>query len=446
MAQAYYLTRSREELGAAIMTVPGDKSISHRALMLSAISGGECRIQGLLEGEDVLATGEALNMLGAEVARLGREYIVRGQASAATFHKPAKALDFGNAGTAARLMAGLLAPCPFDVEMTGDASLCKRPMRRATDPLSKMGVNFRFLGQDGRLPMVKQAATEVKGVNYVMETPSAQVKSAILLAGLRATGVTEIIEPIETRDHSENMLKAFGADISCDRDDNGHRRIRLMPSLLRPTDIDVPADPSSAAFPAMAALLFDADASILLQRVCLNPHRIGFYNALERMGAKINYSNETTSCGEKIADVSVDAGPLKAVKTAPHEAPSMIDEFPALAALAAYASGTSRLCGLQELRVKESDRFSAIANGLSACGAQVAAEGDDIVIHGSGGKKLKGGAAIPVNLDHRVAMTFLIFGLACENPVAVDDVSAISTSYPDFIDSMEMLGAKLVAN
>lgn len=437
---AHYLEKT--QAGTAALCVPGDKSISHRALMFAAIAGGESRICGLLEGEDALSTAAALRALGAHIKKDGDAYIVRGVSGAEAFRAPGAALDFGNAGTAARLMMGLLAPCAFDIEMTGDASLRKRPMKRATEPLARMGASFRYLKEDGKLPLVMRGGT-LSPLAYVMQTPSAQVKSAILLAGLRARGITEIIEPTETRDHSEKMLKAFGADIRIDADDAGRRRIRLAASQLTPCDINVPGDPSSGAFPALYALLAGDGREIILPGLCANPHRIGFYRAIERMGAHVAFTNRRQSGGEDIADVTIKSGILRGIDTAPEDAPAMIDEFPALAMLAAVAKGESRLRGLGELKVKESDRFAAIIDGLSACGVSARAEGDDIIITGSAGAPPKGGAAIAANLDHRVAMAYLIFGIACERPVYVDDISSIATSFPDFAGAMRQLGGEM---
>ncbi|MET0156224.1 MAG: 3-phosphoshikimate 1-carboxyvinyltransferase [Rickettsiales bacterium] len=439
----YYLERGAGRIVVDV-NVPGDKSVSHRALMLAAVAKGESRIDGLLMGEDVMSTAAALRTLGTDIALEDNgQCVVRGVGGAEYFRAPKKPLDFGNAGTASRLMMGLLAPCDFETEFTGDASLRKRPMRRVTDPLSRMGASFRYLKEDGKLPLVMKGGA-VTSIDFVMDTPSAQVKSAILLAGLRSSVGTIVVEPTETRDHTEKMLKAFGASVVIDKDAQGRRRINLSPSVLTAVDVAVPADPSSAAFPALFALLGEEGSAVTLPNLCVNPHRIGFYGAVEAMGGGVEYRNRRQSGGEDIADVVVRKNaPLRAIATRPQDAPSMIDEFPALAMLAAVAEGESRLQGLEELRAKESDRFSAIVEGLSACGVPARGEGNDIVIQGTGGDKPKGGANISVNLDHRIAMAYIIFGTACHAPVTVDDVSAVATSFPDFLRTMAKMGANL---
>jgi 3-phosphoshikimate 1-carboxyvinyltransferase len=441
----FHLKRLRPPSLTEIGSLPGDKSISHRALMLAAVSDGTSRIDGLLEGEDVLATARALRRLGASVEKDAASYRVRGVRGARGFLAPSAPLDFGNSGTSARLMAGLLAPCPFSVETDGDASLRKRPMGRVTAPLSLMGARFESASGSGaeRLPLRMTGTARLKGIRYVLPSPSAQVKSAILLAGLEAEGATEVVEPVPTRDHSERMLRAFGADIEEGSDAQGRRLVRIRPGLLRPTDVQVPADPSSAAFLAALCLL-EGKAPILLSNVCVNPHRIGFFRVLERMGALISYENRRVRSSEEVADVAVRPSSLVGTETTEAEAPSLIDEFLVLAVTAATASGRSVFRGLAELRVKESDRFDAILRGLAACGASCAADGDAIVIDGSAGRALEGGATIETRLDHRIAMSFLLLGLSCKNPVRVDAVDAVATSFPNFFEILERLGVALV--
>ncbi len=421
--------------------VPGDKSISHRALMIGALAVGETRIEGLLEGEDVRRTAAAMRALGAEVVRHGEgawSVFGRGVGGLA---EPEDVLDLGNSGTAARLIAGILAGHDLFAVMTGDASLRRRPMRRVIEPLALCGAAFHTRSS-GRLPMAVRGAADPSPIDYTLPVASAQVKSAILLAGLCARGETRVVEPQPTRDHTETMLRGFGAEVSVAKLPGGGREIRLLgqPELAaRP--VLVPADPSSAAFPAVAALLVPGSA-VTLEGVGMNPLRAGLYQTLRDMGADIQIVNDREEAGERVADLTVSSSPLRGVDVPPERAPTMIDEYPILAIAAACAEGETRMRGLAELRVKESDRLAAIAEGLSACGAEVAIEGDDLIVRGRGHPPV-GGARIASRMDHRIAMSFLVLGQVTAEPVEIDDGSFIDTSFPGFADLLRSLGASI---
>ncbi len=421
--------------------VPGDKSVSHRSLMFGAVALGKTTVTGLLEGEDVLRTADAMRALGAEVVRHADgtwELHGRGVGGLA---EPADVLDMGNAGTGARLVMGLVATHPFGTTFTGDASLRSRPMRRVTEPLSRMGASF-FGRSGGRLPMTVVGTGDPLPIAYELPVASAQVKSAILLAGLNAPGTVTVIEQAATRDHTERMLTGFGAQVKVERLGNGGRAVSLKGQPeLKGQAVIVPADPSSAAFPAVAALLV-AGSEVVLPAVGINPLRAGLYETLREMGADLTFRDPRDQAGEAVADLVLRHGPLKGVDVPPERAPSMIDEYPILAVAAAFAEGTTRMRGLGELRVKESDRLAAVAKGLEACGVKLEIEGDDLIVHGTG-RAPKGGASIAVNLDHRIAMSFLVLGMASDEPVTVDDGAAIETSFPGFADLMNGLGAKI---
>ena len=421
--------------------IPGDKSVSHRALMFGAIALGRTTVTGLLEGEDVLRTAAAMRALGAEVVRHEDgvwELHGRGVGGLA---EPRDVLDMGNAGTGARLVMGLVAGHPFATTFTGDASLRSRPMRRVTEPLSRMGASF-FGRSGGRLPMTVVGTGDPLPIAYELPVASAQVKSAILLAGLNTPGSTTVIEQAATRDHTEKMLAGFGAQVKVELLGNGGRAVSVKghPELTGQT-VAVPADPSSAAFPAVAALLVPGSA-VTLPGVGINPLRAGLYETLREMGADLSFSDPRDQAGEPVADIVLRHGPLKGVDVPAGRAPSMIDEYPILAVAAAFAEGTTRMRGLAELRVKESDRLAAVAGGLKACGVALEIEGDDLIVHGTG-RPPRGGATIAVNLDHRIAMAFLVMGMASEQPVAVDDAAAIETSFPGFTALMNGLGARI---
>lgn len=418
--------------------VPGDKSISHRALMIGALAVGETRISGLLEGADVLATAAAMRALGAEIRHENGFWFVSGR-GVGGLAEPADVLDMGNSGTGARLLSGILASHPIFSVMTGDASLRARPMRRVIEPLEACGAHFTARA-GGLLPMAIEGTADALPLSYRVPVPSAQVKSAVLFAGLNARGQTEVEEPAPTRDHTENLLRHFGAEVSVENAGRG-RVIHLagQPELTA-ADVTVPADPSSAAFPLVAALLVP-NSEVRLQDVGLNPLRTGLLATLEEMGAAITIENRRLESGEPIGDLVVRHGPLAAVEVPAERAPTMIDEYPILAVAAAFAPGTSRLFGLGELRVKESDRLAATCRLLTDNGIGAEITGDTLVIHGTGSPP-RGGARIATAMDHRMAMSALVLGLASEEPVAVDDARFIDTSFPGFAAQMAALGAR----
>ena len=410
--------------------VPGDKSISHRSLMLSALAVGESRVTGLLEGEDVLATAAAMRAMGSEIAR--------GDDGTWTIHgvgvggllQPASALDMGNSGTSTRLLMGLVASHAVTATFIGDASLSKRPMGRVIDPLSSMGADISA-SPGGRLPLMVRGLVPAVPLSYRLPVASAQVKSAILLAGLNTPGVTEVIEPVPTRDHSERMLRGFGAGLSVE-EIGGVRHIRLMGEAeLKPQTIDVPGDPSSAAFFAVAASIVP-DSEVRLTNVGLNPTRAGIFKLLRAMGGNIEEVNAREVGGEPVADLIVRYAALSAVESDPADAPSMIDEFPVAFVAAALAQGRSVFRGLEELRVKESDRISAMVAALTAIGAQVEELEDGLAITGTGGEPLPGGGTVAGLLDHRICMAAAVAGLMCRQAVTVDDMSPVATSFPGF--------------
>ncbi len=422
--------------------VPGDKSISHRALMFGALAVGETRITGLLTGEDVLRTAAAMRTLGAEILHdPDGTWRVAGR-GVGGLGEPADVLDMGNSGTAARLLCGILATHPVFAVMTGDASLRTRPMRRVIDPLSATGARFAAR-TGGRLPLAIQGAGDPLPLDYRVPVPSAQVKSAVLLAGLNAPGITRVEEPEATRDHSENMLRHFGAAVAVERNGSG-RIITLQgqPELLA-ADVLVPADPSSAAFPLVAALLVPG-SRITLPGVGLNPLRTGLFRCLEEMGATIVVRDRRTEAGEPVGDLEVASSDLRAVDVPGERAPSMIDEYPALAVAAACAKGTTRLRGLRELRVKESDRLAATAAMLTTNSIKVEIEVDDLIIHGAGPAPA-GGGVVETHMDHRIAMAALVLGMATAAPVVANDAGFIDTSFPAFADRMNAIGAAISA-
>jgi len=421
--------------------VPGDKSISHRALILGALTVGESTVAGLLEGEDVLHTAQAMRALGARLER-GTDGIWRIHGvGVGGFTSPAGPLDFGNSGTGVRLAIGAVAGAPVTAAFDGDASLRKRPMRRVLDPLERMGARVIEQAEGGRLPLTLQGARDPMPIVYESPVPSAQLKSAVLLAGLAAPGETTVIEAEATRDHTERMLKHFGAKIVSKPHGERGRRITLQGQPeLEPANVVVPADPSSAAFPLVAALIVPG-SDLMLEAVMTNPLRTGLYTTLREMGAKIESLATRDDGGEEVADLRVTASALKGVEVPAARAPSMIDEYPVLAVAAAFAEGTTRMRGLQELRVKESDRLAATADMLRANGVEVAIEGDDMIVTGK--PAVAGGAEVLTHMDHRIAMSALVLGLASEQPVRIDDSAFIATSFPGFVELMRGLGADL---
>lgn len=413
--------------------VPGDKSISHRAIMLSSLAVGESRISGLLEGEDVLSTAAAMRAMGADVRRIGEgEWRVHG-VGVGSLLQPQGVLDMGNSGTSTRLLMGLVASHPITACFVGDASLSKRPMKRVTDPLSLMGADFAASPGD-RLPLMLRGASPAVPIAYRLPVASAQVKSAVLLAGVNTPGITRVIEPVPTRDHSERMLKGFGADLTVEIEADGARIIEIRGEAeLRPQIIDVPGDPSSAAFFIVAALVVPG-SELTIENVGLNPTRAGIVEVLRLMGGDIEVTNARDVGGEPVADLVVRHSQLKGIEVDPAIAPSMIDEFPALFVAASLAEGRTVTSGLDELRVKESDRLAVMADALTSAGARVAEEDDGLVIEGSGGAPLRGSASRPVatHLDHRIAMSMAVAGLASKDGVEVDDTRPIATSFPAF--------------
>jgi 3-phosphoshikimate 1-carboxyvinyltransferase len=420
--------------------VPGDKSISIRALLLGALAVGETPIAGMLEGEDVLHTAGALRALGAHIAQTGeRQWQVRG-VGVGGLAEPRDALDFGNSGTGCRLTLGAVAGCPITATFDGDASLRSRPMRRVLDPLERMGARA-LASAEGRLPLTLAGARDPIPIVFKPPVPSAQLKSATLLAGLSAPGETVVIEAEATRDHTEKLLTYFGADVHVDRLDDGGRRITLIGQPeLAPRPIMVPADPSSSAFPLVAALVVPR-SEIILPGVMMNPLRTGLLTTLGEMGAAIEALQQRNEGGEEVADLRVRAATLRGVEVPASRAPAMIDEYPILAVAAAFAEGVTVMRGLKELRVKESDRLAATLALLRANGVTAEIEGDDLIVQGTG--RPAGGGVVTTHMDHRIAMAAIVLGLASERPVQIDDGRFIATSFPGFVDLMRSLGANL---
>jgi len=435
------LTARRSSALKGRVRVPGDKSISHRALIFGGLAVGETRISGLLEGEDVLNTGKAMAALGATVERLGAgEWRVFG-VGVGGFREPAGVIDFGNSATGCRLVMGAVAGCPITATFDGDASLRKRPMRRILDPVVQIGARVLSEAEGGRLPVTLQGARDPVPIVYRTPVPSAQIKSAVLLAGLAAPGATTVIESEASRDHTERLLVHFRAEVKVEPEGPHGRRITLtgQPELV-PAPVVVPADPSSAAF-AMVAALIVPGSEVTLTDVMTNPLRTGLILTLREMGADIEAVNIRDDVGEELADFRVRASALRGVDVPAARAPSMIDEYPILAVAAAFAEGTTRMRGLKELRVKESDRLAAVADGLRANGVAIEIEGDDLIVHGTG--RAAGGGQVATHMDHRIAMAFLVMGLASDQPVGVDDTSFIATSFPSFVPMMRGLGGEL---
>ena len=424
-----------------VAEVPGDKSISHRSLILGALSVGETRVTGLLEGQDVLDTAKAMRAFGAEVTRLGAgDWSVHG-VGVGGFAEPADVIDCGNSGTGVRLIMGAMATSPISATFTGDASLRKRPMGRVTDPLALFGAQS-YGRKGGRLPMTIVGAAEPVPVRYTVPMPSAQVKSAVLLAGLNAPGETVVIEKEPTRDHSERMLRGFGADLTVEDTAEGRVIILRGQPELKPQSVAVPRDPSSAAFPVCAALIVEG-SDILVPGVSQNPTRNGLYTTLVEMGADIAFENPREEGGEPVADLRVRFSALKGIEVPEERAASMIDEYPVLSVVAACAEGTTVMRGVKELRVKESDRIDAMARGLEAMGVRIEEDEDTLIVHGMGAGGVPGGGTAKTHIDHRIAMSFLVLGLAAKKPVSVDDGSPIATSFPLFEGLMAGLGAQI---
>ena len=432
------LTASRSGPLKGRVRVPGDKSISIRALVLGALAVGETRVQGLLDGEDVLSTAAALRQLGARVERVNGEWRISG-VGVGGFAEPEQKLDFGNSGTGCRLVLGAVAGCPITATFDGDASLRKRPMARVLEPLARIGARA-LAATEGRLPLTLAGARHPIPIVFEPPVPSAQLKSAVLLAGLSAPGETIVIEAEATRDHTEKMLAHFGAQVRVEAAGEGRRIVLKGQPELSPQPIVVPADPSSAAFPLVAALIVPG-SDIVLEGVMLNPLRTGLIATLREMGAAIETLDARGEGGEDIADLRVRAGPLRGVEVPAPRAPSMIDEYPILAVAAAFAEGTTIMRGLKELRVKESDRLAATAALLRGNGVAVEIEADDLIVHGKG--EAAGGGLVATHMDHRIAMSALVMGLASMGPVRIDDGTFIGTSFPGFTERMRGLGARL---
>ncbi|HVL73252.1 MAG TPA: 3-phosphoshikimate 1-carboxyvinyltransferase [Beijerinckiaceae bacterium] len=428
------------------LRVPGDKSMSHRALIFGLLAIGETRIEGLLEGEDVLRTAEAARALGAGIVREAEgRWRVRG-AGIGGLVEPPGVLDFGNAGTGSRLMMGVAGSHPITATFDGDASLRKRPMRRILDPLARMGTTVLREAEGGRVPLTLRGPRETIPIVYETPAASAQIKSAVLLAGLNSPGRTTVIEREPTRDHTERMLRHFGARVAVEPHGAGVAVSLDGQPTLRGAEVVVPSDPSSAAFPLVAALIVPG-SEVTIEGVMTNPLRSGLLATLLEMGAEIERLNERDEGGETVADLRVRASALEGVDVPAARAPSMIDEYPVLAVAASFARGTTRMRGLHELRVKESDRLAAVAAGLAAAGVPHAIEGDDLIVHGTdsgrGTGAVPGGGTVATHLDHRIAMAFLVMGLAARDGMGVDDGAMIATSFPTFVPLMRGLGAAI---
>lgn len=432
--------RSRALTGTA--RVPGDKSISHRSFMFGGLASGETRITGLLEGEDVMRTGEAMKAMGANIAKVGDTWIIQGVGNGCLL-EPTAPLDFGNAGTGSRLTMGLVGVYDMETTFIGDASLQSRPMARVLNPLREMGVQVVKAATGDRMPLTLRGPKHAAPISYRVPMASAQVKSAVLLAGLNTPGTTTVIEPVMTRDHTEKMLQGFGANLEVETDRQGVRHIRIEgQGKLTGQTIAVPGDPSSAGFPLVAALIVPG-SDILIENVLMNPTRTGLLLTLQEMGGDIEVLNPRGAGGEDVADLRVRGSQLKGVTVPADRAPSMIDEYPVLAVAASFAEGETVMLGLEELRVKESDRLAAVARGLEANGVDCTEGKETLSVRGVPGGKGIGGGTVATHLDHRIAMSFLIMGLAAEKPVTVDDANMIATSFPEFMGLMAALGANI---
>ncbi|WP_375244044.1 3-phosphoshikimate 1-carboxyvinyltransferase [Sphingomonas parapaucimobilis] len=440
---AHTLPQPRTVRAAAALrgtiAVPGDKSISHRSLMLSALAVGESRVEGLLEGEDVLATAAAMRAMGADIVRQDDGVWVIHGVGVGGLLQPETALDMGNSGTSTRLLMGLVASHPITATFIGDASLSKRPMGRVIEPLSQMGAEFQDT-PGGRLPLMVRGISPAVPIRYTLPVASAQVKSAILLAGLNTPGETTVIEPIATRDHSERMLAGFGADLTVTPSPEGKVITIRGQAELKPQDIVVPGDPSSAAFWLVAGSIVPG-ADVTITNVGMNPTRTGIIASLKMMGADITELDARIVGGEPVADLRVRHAPLSAIEVPPELTPSMIDEYPVLFVAAAFATGTTIARGAEELRVKESDRITAMADALGACGVTCKEFEDGMAVTGTGGEPIPGGATIATLLDHRIAMSMTIAALNARDPITLDDAAPVATSYPIFFDTLEKLGA-----
>ncbi len=434
-------TSRRSENLKGTVSIPGDKSISHRSFMFGGLASGITRITGLLEGEDVINTGKAMSAMGAKIEKNGKEWIIHGTGNGCLL-QPEAPLDFGNAGTGSRLTMGLVGVYDMDTTFIGDASLQCRPMRRVLDPLRQMGVQVSAADGD-RMPLTLRGPKTSVPISYRVPMASAQVKSAVLLAGLNTPGITTVIEPVMTRDHTEKMLKGFGVNLEVTTDKDGVRHIQIEgQGKLTGQIIDVPGDPSSTAFPLVAALIVPG-SDVTITNVLMNPTRTGLILTLQEMGGSIEVMNARLAGGEDVADLRVRSSDLKGVKVPASRAPSMIDEYPVLAVAASFAEGETIMNGLEELRVKESDRLAAVARGLEANGVDCTEGHETLSVRGVPSGKGIGGGTVATHLDHRIAMAFLVMGLAADKPVTVDDATMIATSFPEFMDLMTGLGAQI---
>lgn len=435
------MTSSKAKQIDGLARVPGDKSMSHRAIMLGALAIGETIVSGLLEGEDVMHTADAMRAFGAKITP-GSDGLWRIQGvGVGALKQPEGPLEMGNSGTSTRLLIGLVGTHNITCTLQGDASLSKRPMQRVITPLEQMGASFKAQ-EGGRLPLTVTGAENPMPITYKTPMASAQVKSAVMLAGLNCSGITTVIEAVPTRDHTENMLRHFGVEVKVENLEDGSQAIHVPGHQeLLGCAIDVYADPSSAAFPAVAAAIHEG-AEVRIPNVGLNPRRAGIFECLKEMGADITFEDERIQGGEPVADIIIKGGGLKGIDVPADRVPSMIDEFPVLAVAAACADGTTRMTNLAELRVKESDRLLMVANGLKTCGVNLEMGEDWLTIHGTG-KAPKGGGKIETALDHRIAMSFLVLGSATDGPVQIDDWTPIRTSFPNFVDLMRDLGLNL---
>ncbi|KRB25968.1 MULTISPECIES: 3-phosphoshikimate 1-carboxyvinyltransferase [Mesorhizobium] len=447
-AAAKPATARKSQALSGTARVPGDKSISHRSFMFGGLASGETRITGLLEGEDVMRTGAAMKAMGAHIEKRGAEWVIRGTGNGALL-QPEGPLDFGNAGTGSRLTMGLVGTYDMETTFIGDASLSGRPMGRVLEPLRQMGVQVLKATPGDRMPITLHGPKHAAPITYRVPMASAQVKSAVLLAGLNTPGITTVIEPVMTRDHTEKMLKGFGANLSVETDERGVRHIFIEgQGKLTGQTIAVPGDPSSAGFPLVAALIVPG-SDITIENVLMNPTRTGLLLTLQEMGGKIDILNPRNAGGEDVADLRVRYSELKGVAVPPERAPSMIDEYPVLAVAASFAEGETLMQGLEELRVKESDRLSAVANGLKLNGVDCTEGEASLAVRGKPGGKGLGGhpngldTTVQTHLDHRIAMSFLVMGLATEKPVTIDDQAMIATSFPEFMGLMTGLGAEI---
>ncbi len=433
------LTASPSARLSGRVSVPGDKSISHRALILGALATGRTRIAGLLEAEDVMATAKAVTALGAEITRSNGSFEVSGQ-GVGGLRAPSSSLDFGNSGTGSRLMLGVVAGHDMQVEFTGDASLCRRPMGRVLAPLTAMGLQAEGEEDRATLPLIVRGTQDLIPIVYDLPVPSAQVKSAILLAGMHAPGRTTVVEPLATRDHTERMLAYFGGEIAVEDRGQGVRAVSVCGDAeLHGAAISVPGDPSSAAF-IIAAALICPGSDIVVEGMLMNPTRLGLIETLREMGASIEVLDHRHEGGEPVGDLRIRASALRGVRVPASRAPSMIDEYPILACIASFAEGETSMEGLAELKLKESNRLAATAAGLAACGVTARVAGDDLMVEGRG--EVRGGGLVATHMDHRIAMAFLTLGLGAATPVTVDDTTMIATSFPGFVKLMTKLGAK----